>query len=624
MDWVACAEPDCFGARIEPADRCLRHLPEADRKAYVKGIAADGGRLDLRGTRFSSALLTEIRGLLPGGPERPRIPYAILDGAIFEEDANFDLAIFSERASFDGARFEGKATFNGVSFDSPLEWTSFFRVLFRGNAEFDGAVFSGVATFDRTLFQREASFRGASFGGEARFRYARFCGPVSFKRSDFRSRARFMRTGFSGRTTFDRAAFAKDAMFARTTFRGEASFRGAHFEKCVLDRASFCDQATFAYAAFGGRTECAGTVFRRDADFRGATFDQAVLLGPLLTLNRLLLDQASFSSHAKIQASAKDISCSATSFRGGTKFRARWATVSFEDADFGGPSYFAEAPKFARLDDSELENRSAAEGKMTQPKPRLVSLRWADVGNLTLAYVDLYACRFHGVSNLSGLQIGLGVEFPPTPAGWRREGTLFPTADKRAPLLDRLRWTRRRTVVEELQWMSARKKLGQPLPTPLALAPSESVPEPEDIALIYRQLSAGRAQSKDERGAADFRYGEMEMRRHGTKRSHPEHWLLAGYWLLSGYGLRASRALVALLAMFGVFLMLFSAYGFRQSTPTAQIVAYSAQTATGLLSGAPLSDLTTLGDILQLLLRALGPSLILLSALSALRRWIGR
>jgi hypothetical protein len=48
---------------------------------------------------------------------------------------------------------------------------------------------------------------------------------------------------------------------------------------------------------------------------------------------------------------------------------------------------------------------------------------------------------------------------------------------------------------------------------------------------------------KNEPGAADFHYGECEMRRHDlTGTTKGERRLLWGYWLLSGYGLRASRA----------------------------------------------------------------------------------
>ncbi|MER7198160.1 hypothetical protein [Streptomyces sp. CB01635] len=63
-------------------------------------------------------------------------------------------------------------------------------------------------------------------------------------------------------------------------------------------------------------------------------------------------------------------------------------------------------------------------------------------------------------------------------------------------------------------------------------------------APVYRALRKGFEDGKNEPGAADFYYGEMEMRhrdRTGTTRA--ERGLLHGCWLLSGYGLRAVRAL---------------------------------------------------------------------------------
>jgi hypothetical protein len=66
----------------------------------------------------------------------------------------------------------------------------------------------------------------------------------------------------------------------------------------------------------------------------------------------------------------------------------------------------------------------------------------------------------------------------------------------------------------------------------------------------------GREDGKDEPGAADFYYGEMEMRRHarrgrtsGASRGQVERAILTAYWLMSGYGLRAWRALAWLLVV---------------------------------------------------------------------------
>ena len=41
--------------------------------------------------------------------------------------------------------------------------------------------------------------------------------------------------------------------------------------------------------------------------------------------------------------------------------------------------------------------------------------------------------------------------------------------------------------------------------------------EPARLAAVYRELRKGREDAKDEPGAADFYYGEMEMRRHDKR-----------------------------------------------------------------------------------------------------------
>src|SRR5271154_4185370 len=83
--------------------------------------------------------------------------------------------------------------------------------------------------------------------------------------------------------------------------------------------------------------------------------------------------------------------------------------------------------------------------------------------------------------------------------------------------------------------------------------------DPGQIAGLYRALRKGREDVKDEPGAADFYYGEMEMRRHArplsdgkldrhsaaTSGGGVERGILTAYWLVSAYGLRAARAVAA-------------------------------------------------------------------------------
>lgn len=59
---------------------------------------------------------------------------------------------------------------------------------------------------------------------------------------------------------------------------------------------------------------------------------------------------------------------------------------------------------------------------------------------------------------------------------------------------------------------------------------------------VYRQLRTSLEASKAYSAAADFYYGEMEMRRMAAARPSIDRGLIALYKVTSGYGVRASRA----------------------------------------------------------------------------------
>jgi hypothetical protein len=86
--------------------------------------------------------------------------------------------------------------------------------------------------------------------------------------------------------------------------------------------------------------------------------------------------------------------------------------------------------------------------------------------------------------------------------------------------------------------------------------------EAAEVAGLYRGLRKGLEDTKNEPAAADFYYGEMEMRR---RASHEvERGLLTLYWAVSGYGLRAWRAIAALLVLLAVSAALFTQPGFAR------------------------------------------------------------
>ncbi|MFE1444591.1 hypothetical protein [Streptomyces sp. NPDC058739] len=210
-----------------------------------------------------------------------------------------------------------------------------------------------------------------------------------------------------------------------------------------------------------------------------------------------------------------------------------------------------------------------------------------DAAHLMLTDTDLSDCLFSGAFHLDQLRLGGRTRFALAPTGWHRTGI--------APA----RWTRRRVLAEEHHWRA--HVAGQP-----ALSAGEApvprrwragryhtdparTPDPEDVAALYRQLRKAFEDGKNEPGAADFYYGEMEMRRHdrsGTPKS--ERRLLWGYWLLSGYGLRASRAFTWLLTAMSLTVLLLMGVGLPTHDPDPA--------TTGSLEGSRISLNTSTPD----------------------------
>src|SRR5207237_62766 len=158
---------------------------------------------------------------------------------------------------------------------------------------------------------------------------------------------------------------------------------------------------------------------------------------------------------------------------------------------------------------------------------------------------------------------------------------------------------------EEHEWRNSHTTaLSAPGWLPPRCAPPRDIPnsalDAPSIATIYRDLRKGREANKDEPGAADFYYGEMEMRRltgsapnrkesplarvvhplrvHGKlTRDRGEHLILTLYWLTSGYGLRASRALVSLFLTVLIFAALLYGWGFSKQHSFSSSLTFSFQ-----------------------------------------------
>jgi len=681
--WETCTVDGCMGSRSLENGTCLAHLAPEELATALEGIGRDG-RVDARGVEISADLLERILSALPRTPRRrPRFKDALFWGAVFSDAANFDSVTFEGDAWFNGATFPGDATFEKATFTGEAifgdaifeEGASFRSAIFKGGASFTGATFAGQARFERARFRGEtfftatfqafagfgeatftddawfeeasfeehAGFSAATFKGVAAFNGATFAGDARFGGATFRKEAGFVEATFGPFARFDDGAIFKGpARFEKARFTGEAGFGGARFERdASFDRATFTGgawfggavftrDATFGRATFTQGARFDGATFNRAAEFVSVTFEHARWFGPILALGALRLENASFLEAADIHVSADRLSLARARFPAGTRIWTRFAEINLEKATFGATSLLAASSEFQGLDEAALSSRYEGD-PIRSARPRLLSMRWASVENLTLSGIDLSPCRFFGAHHLDGLRLEGGSSFALTPAHYRV--------------------TRRQAIAEEHEWRNAHTTpLSAPgwYPEECGLPDDfhESEVEATDIATIYRDLRKGRESNKDEPGAADFYYGEMEMRRlagsaagQARERSREtegrpprspgrltsdrgEHFILTLYWLVSGYGLRASRALASLFVTVLVFAALLYVWGFNSDESFISSLTFSFESTTSLFR-PPERDLTIPGEWLQVGLRLLGPlffGLALLSLRGRVRR----
>jgi len=399
------------------------------------------------------------------------------------------------------------------------------------------------ARFGRATFSDGASFIGATFDG-ADFQSATFGNRVSFTRAVFGNGAMFGGAVFGHGAWFGGASFGLEVGFAGATFGDEAGFSEATFDKWAqFSYATFGDHASFSGATFDKWAQFIGTTFGDQAFFVGATFSDWATFGPLIVKGEMTLSQSVFERGPVLRISADRLWCDNMRLLDGASIELRWTEVWLDGTSFGRPTVLAGVGPFAYLDEEALFPRVKRSWRTA--RPRVLSLRGSDVANLVLANVDLRACRFGGAHHLDQLHLEATIDVADRPSGLCAGWALPPL----------WRWTRRRTLAEEHHWRRAQPKHHGWYPRACrarGLADRERGLRPADLALLYRALRKGREDAKDEPGASDFYYGEMEMRRHDRTAPLAERFVLWLYWLLSGYALRASRALGWLLSVLAI------------------------------------------------------------------------
>jgi Pentapeptide repeats (9 copies) len=553
--------------------------------------------LELRGTPIDEDLFRRIIIAIQGANQYPIVGLARFDKAQLGGNIDFSGTHFSQIATFNQARFGGKACFDSVQFN--------------GNAEFENA-----------QFRRDVSFEGANFGTNAYFSMAQFHGEASFTAASF-----------NGHAWFGGTRFGEDATFAATQFKGEdVDFIGTRFD----------GWAGFVGARFNGDLALDGVEVAKSAAFDEIYVKQAVEFGPLLVADTLTLDGATFEDAASIEVVASKISCVAVRFSEEADFSLRFAEIVVERTTFAKPStisFFEDTFTYravgeTRVDedaDIEMLDESLVSANRQQARPRVLSLRGVDVSKLVLANVDLRSCLFAGAHNLDQLRIEGPRLFASSPPPWRLR-----VMGRRLAVW--VPWTRRQTLAKEHHWRSQPCQVESPearLSRPHWHQPDTQVPRwliahglrvqrllPDHVASLYRALRKAEEDNKNEPGAADFYYGEMEMRRKAISTPRGERFILWLYWSVSGYGLRGLRALLVLVITIAALATVLQAIGFNAGDPSFRdSLIYAAQNTLSIQGSKLLADrVSWAGEVVRIALRLVGPILIGLALLSVRNR----
>jgi hypothetical protein len=306
-----------------------------------------------------------------------------------------------------------------------------------------------------------------------------------------------------------------------------------------------------------------------------------------------ILDDTAFSAHVDLTVDAGEVSARRATFHDGAHLRVARADVILEDADFVRRS------TLSRLIAGHFLERFAT----SDERPRLLTIRGAHVAPLAIEDVDLRPCLLSGAHGLASLRLEATCLLPLSPS---RRGS-----------------SQRVTIAEEHRWRRGTKS-GD---SEDGWRPQESRPPegfhdgygdvtllPAQIATIYRALREAREIHKDEAGAGDLYYNEMEMRRH-SQGPAGERFVLTAYWLLSGYGVRAARSFACLTVALLVGAALLWWFGFHNPMSYGRSLIFAVESAISVLR-PPDEALSAGGQVVQIALRLAGPLLFGLGLLA--------
>jgi Pentapeptide repeats (9 copies) len=572
--WPKCADAGCCGEAVHPDGCCIVHTAGKFRTSYLDTIRGGGALGSLRGVRLPAELLGQIIASLPQEHSQlanRRAP--VLTGADFSWSTlpNFDVqyATFRDGAPFLGAHFLENALFNGCTFPNGCD---FLWVIFSGEAAFNDIRTQRDALFDSACFLSGVTFARGVFESNASFNFS-FFSSVMFNQAAFTNIADFTDAVFLDSTRFDGVAFNERVAFDGAVFSGQATFDG--FDYPPWGPAKFKSSASFDGISVAGHISLSNAAFPSDFFFQGGTG------------GTFKIRNATFAMPQLWNLAGEELDLARTTFEAGGIIQVGDADVVLEECQPIAPLVITAS-------------------RHAKSRPRIASIQRARVAELVFGEVDLAECRFFGAHQLDRLRIEPGAVF--------REVRRAPLLARRAIIREELDW---RLIHQPRRWGSFASNVEAQI-RKVAPQVMKQPPRPSVVASVYRALRKAREDAGDAPGAADFYYGEMEMRRLDRERSRAERAVLLAYWLISGYGLRASRAAFAFLLLVGLGSLIIWAAGFHQQPTYLHALRTAIESTSSLFRITTGTDqgLTHAGFATEWLLRWLGPLFIGLTFIS--------
>jgi hypothetical protein len=406
---------------------------------------------------------------------------AVLRDVALTSDLFTELIVAAGRKD-DESPFELELSCYGVVFRDQLWFDDVRLVLALYQCRFDQGLHSS-GTFEDTVFKDVSVADSASFPAAA-----------------FTGSTEFTRVRFDGGARFDDAQFDDVTTFSDVSFGGQLWFQGARFAASV----------SFDAVTSGRTDEGAADVAQHNhsyVGFNAAVFEDFVRLD--ITADEVVLQDVTFGQRVGGRITAGSIACDRARFSDNTRVMFRAARTSLTEVRFERPCVIACAGDLV-ADDAVFAADAVFLGPPGADSSRIRSLRGATVSRLTLARLDLSSCLFHEAHGLDELRIESNCTFARPPRSWR--------------------FAARRTIAEENLWRRG------PWPVPefdtwfVDNVGHPTTLDPAEIASLYRSLRKATESQKNEPGAADFYYGEMEMRRQAARRLSGERLLLNTFW----------------------------------------------------------------------------------------------